>query len=242
MPYLTTRVFNRKLHNMVAAIKDHEVFGPINCFLYTIEWQKRGLPHAHMLFWLRNKIRPNQIDNDISAELPDPTVDEELFNCITRNMIHGPCGSHNQRAPCMIEGRCSKRYPHNYLSETISGEDGYPLYRRRSPESGGREVQLGRYLVDNRWVVPHNRFLCKVFNAHINVKYCHSVKSIKYICKYINKGSDMAVFQIENNNDEIDQFQTGRFISSDEAPWRIFKFPIHKRAPAVIRPNVNFRV
>jgi hypothetical protein len=31
------------------------------------------------------------------------------------------------------------------------------------------------------------------FNAHINVDFCCSVKYIKYICKYVNKGSDMVV-------------------------------------------------
>ena len=33
-----------------------------------------------------------------------------------------------------------------------------------------------------------------VHSSHINVEYCHSVKSLKNVCKYVNKGSDMAVF------------------------------------------------
>jgi hypothetical protein len=44
------------------------------------------------------------------------------------------------------------------------------------------------------WIVPYNPVLSKMFQAHINVEWCHSMKSIKYICKYINKGSDQAVF------------------------------------------------
>jgi hypothetical protein len=53
---------------------------------------------------------------------------------------------------------------------------------------------------------------------------------------YVNKGSDIAVFRIENtnvntpllnNNDEITLYELGRYISSKEAVWRIFGFSIH---------------
>ncbi|KAF7284890.1 hypothetical protein GWI33_021464 [Rhynchophorus ferrugineus] len=43
------------------------------------------------------------------------------------------------------------------------------------------------------------------------MEYCNSVKSIRYICKYANKGSDMAVFAVTNTNDEISQYQMGRY-------------------------------
>ena len=72
--------------------------------------------------------------------------------------------------------------------------------------------------VDNRWVVPYSPLLSKTFKAHINVEYCNSVKSIKYIYKYVNKGSDMAVFGVENRTgsiDEINQYQLGRYISNN---------------------------
>uniref|UniRef100_A0A8D8T3L0 ATP-dependent DNA helicase n=1 Tax=Cacopsylla melanoneura TaxID=428564 RepID=A0A8D8T3L0_9HEMI len=100
------------------------------------------------------------------------------------------------------------------------------------------EVRGNDVEVDNRWVVPYSPILSKAFQAHINVEYCNSVKSIKYICKYVNKGSDMAVFAVESR-DEILQYQLGRYISSNEAMWRIFSFPIHERYPAVIHLAVH---
>ncbi|GFU47736.1 ATP-dependent DNA helicase [Trichonephila clavipes] len=71
--------------------------------------------------------------------------------------------------------------------------------------------------------------------AHINVELCSSVKLIKYICNYVNKGSDLAIFEVQNinKNDEIARYQMGRYISGYEAIWHILSFPIHERDPAV---------
>ncbi|GFW73039.1 ATP-dependent DNA helicase [Trichonephila clavipes] len=158
-------------------------------------------------------------------------------------MIHGPCGSLNNNSPCMSDGKCTKRYPRDLLAETITGNDGYPLYRRRSTEDGGKSIKLkvlnNTIDVDNRWVVPYSPLLLKTYNAHINVEYCHSVK---YICKYVNKESDMAVFGVENttaSNDEVTQYQLGCYISSNEAVWRILSFSIRGRYPTVVHLAVH---
>ena len=244
---VTARVFKQKLKSLIDFIVKHHVFGKTRCWMYSVEWQKRGLPHAHILIWLIEKIRPEEIDTIISAEIPNANVDPELFDIVTRNMIHGPCGSINMNSPCMDNGRCTKKFPKNFVTETITGIDGYPLYRRRSRENGGQLFMLNlrnnadEVEIDNRWVVPYSPLLSKTYKAHINVEFCSSVKSIKYICKYVNKGSDMAVFTVQNvnENDEITRYQMGRYISSNEAIWRILSFPIHERDPAVIHLAIH---
>ncbi|CAE1313603.1 unnamed protein product [Acanthosepion pharaonis] len=65
-------------------------------------------------------------------------------------------------------------------SHGITGIDGYPLYRRRSPAEGGFTAAVKANQVDNRWVVPYCPLLSKAFNAHINVEYCHSVRFINF--------------------------------------------------------------
>jgi len=77
------------------------IFGEVVAWVYSIEWQEMGLPHAHILIWLKNKIHPDQNDNIISAKLPDPEKDPILFDVVTRYMIHGPCGELNVNSPCM---------------------------------------------------------------------------------------------------------------------------------------------
>jgi len=150
----------------------------------------------------------------------------------------------------MKDGKCTKRYPRQLLRDTETGDDGYPLYRRRKPEDGGiktkRKMKINNSIqeidIDNKWIVPYCPLLSRLFKAHINVEYCNSVKSIKYICKYVNKGSDQAVFGLEKDRaaiDEIKHYQLGRYISSNEAVWRILDFPIHERHPTVIHLAVH---
>lgn len=46
--------------------------------MYVIEFQKRGLPYAHMLVWLHPDDRPKnieRIDELVSAEIPDKDSD-----------------------------------------------------------------------------------------------------------------------------------------------------------------------
>ncbi|XP_076272285.1 uncharacterized protein LOC143203858 [Rhynchophorus ferrugineus] len=137
---ITARVFRQKLKSLMNFIVKHNVFGETRCWMYSVEWQKRGLPHAHILIWLVEKIRPNEVDAVISAEIPNVQVDPGLHEVVIKNMIHGPCGTLNQNSPCMMDGKCSKRYPRTLISETITGNDGYPLYRRRSTADNGKST------------------------------------------------------------------------------------------------------
>ncbi|XP_035445477.2 uncharacterized protein LOC118272869 [Spodoptera frugiperda] len=240
---IIARVFHLKLKSMIHLLTKDNIFGEVLCYMYSVEWQKRGLPHAHILLWLKDKVRPNDVDSSISAEIPDPIADPLLYDIVKTHMIHGPCGAFNRNAPCMQDGRCSKRYPKALVDETVTGHDGYPLYRRRSRDNGGfiveKRVSGQQVTLDNRWVVPYSPVLSRTFQAHINVEICNSVQSIKYICKYINKGSDQATFALRNEHDEVTRFQSGRYISSSEAVWRILSFNIHERYPPVTHLDVH---
>ena len=94
---------------------------------------------------------------------------------------------------------------------------------------GGSRINQG---VDNSWIVPYNKLLLRSMNSHCNVELCMSIKSIKYVLKYIHKGSDQAMFTLQSSQvDEISDYQNARNVSSNEAAWRIPKFSIHERDP-----------
>ncbi|UYV65486.1 hypothetical protein LAZ67_3004489 [Cordylochernes scorpioides] len=99
---LVARIFQLKVTKLIDLITKGDVFGKPQCWCYTIEWQKRGLPHAHILLWLKEKIRPNQIDSIICAEIPNEEVDASLFRTVTKNTLRDiengtPRNSHRKR-------------------------------------------------------------------------------------------------------------------------------------------------
>lgn len=79
---ITARVFRQKIKSLIDFITKHHVFGE------TSYWSKNV--YAHILIWLIEKIKSEKIDNIISAEIPDPEIDPELFEIATTNMIHSP--------------------------------------------------------------------------------------------------------------------------------------------------------
>lgn len=213
--------------------------------MYTIEFQKRGLPHAHILIFLHPSSKyPTAagIDQIISAEVPDPKKHNALYNLVKCHMMHGPCGLARTSSPCMRNNKCSKFFPKKYTEQTIVDVDGYPVYKR---SSNTHTIVKNGITLDNRHVVPYNPRLLLKYQAHINMEWCNQSTSIKYLFKYIHKGYDRITASIVNSNqqirtvqqpiDEIKQYLDCRYVSPSEACWRIFSFSIHGRKPAVER-------
>nr|XP_051197067.1 uncharacterized protein LOC127310428 [Lolium perenne] len=238
-PDIVVRVFRANLEMMKEMLTKKHILGVVKAYVYVVEFQKRGLPHAHFLLIMDSKYKlivPEQYDRVISAELPDKNKYPELYAIVVKHMMHGPCGVLKPNNMCMQDGSCKCRYPREFNETTVQGKDSYPIYRRRKD---GCCANVRGQMLDNRWVVPYNPYLLRMFDCHINVEVCSSIKAVKYLYKYVYKGHDQTSFNIEKpdadgNIDEIKRFVDARWVTPQEAMWRIFGFKLCENHPSVL--------
>ncbi len=257
-PDIVSRVFNLKLKQLLNDLISGSAFGQVVAHLAVVEWQKRGLPHSHILLIMSNQDKPKSsedVDKVITAELPPnpntaqiPELQdqlERLQETVVNNMLHGPCGTLNPGSICTVDGKCSKNFPKPYQPQTIFDSDkSHPVYRRRTQEQGGGEIMKRGKKYTNADVVPYNPFLLLRYNCHINVEVCSSPLSCKYLYKYVTKGSDRAMVATSDSErngpeDEIKRYEDLRSVGSCEASHRLFDFPIAYSAPPVQRLPVH---
>jgi hypothetical protein len=226
-PDLVSRVFQLKKKALMNAVLKDGIFGPCLAHVYSIEFQKRGLPHVHVLLFLKAEYKllsPDVVDNIITAHWPDPATQPRLFEAVKKFMVHGPCGILDPHAPCMKDGKCIHGYPKSFQAHTTMDREGYPLYAR--PDDG-RSYQVRGFMVDNRWIIPFNPYSVLWLQCHINVECAICFGSMKYINKYIDKGGDCGTLSLRDRDDEVKQYIDGRYFSASEAAWRVFQFNMH---------------
>ncbi|PWZ31935.1 putative ubiquitin-like-specific protease 1B [Zea mays] len=231
-PDLVVCVFHAKLQELKHRLTKQDILGKVRAYVYVVEFQKRGLPHAHFLLIMQRKYKLTcleQYDLLISAEIPSNKYPE------LRKMGRKSCKNH---------------YPRPFSDTTLQGKDSYPIYRRRDDD---RKENVRGCELDNRWVVPYNPYLLRLFNYHINVEACGSIKAVKYLFKYIYKGHDRAsvvmrdASKADDDVDEIKQYRDARWVTPPEALWRIYGFELSQISPPVMQlqlhlPNMHMVV
>ena len=214
-----------------------------------IEYQRRGLPHAHLVFKFEDKEMPlysdkdnlsKWIDHHISAVYPRTTSDEEPLDLhenyeedleyaeiVKNHMIHKCFAECN--GGCLNEKNvCSKGFDKNIVTNvTLFDEKGFPQYKRPT--------------VRSVYVVPHNKYLLKDWNGRANVEFAGSVYTVIYLYKYLFKGSKKVKLQLTNaddvnNNNEIKLYIRGRYLCAMDCYWRILG---HETYPA---PTPSVRI
>jgi Helitron helicase-like domain at N-terminus len=132
IPVVVARVFHRKLSMLCQTLKtlfpnQHQVY----C-ISSVEFQKRGLPHAHILVkYSGDCSNPDDIDQIVSAEVPS---DPDDHNLVLKYMIHKhpspdrPPSAYCQRIDTAGNRVCRFRYPKPLCDFTTIEPDGRVNY------------------------------------------------------------------------------------------------------------------
>ncbi|KAF7820696.1 uncharacterized protein G2W53_026151 [Senna tora] len=169
-PDLVSHILKIKLNMLIKDIARDILFGKCRADMYTIEFQKRGLPHTHILIWLAPEdklITTSHIDSIIFAEIPNPQAHLLLYEAVKSFMMHGPCGASTSTSLCMINGKCSKHFSKKFSDRTTFDDDGYAKYRLKD--------------------IGHDKVTVEIWNGH-STDINGSTYEIKqyYDCRYIS--------------------------------------------------------
>ncbi|XP_076946680.1 uncharacterized protein LOC143618268 [Bidens hawaiensis] len=208
-----------KLDSLIKDLKDKALFGKLQAVtyliyyhlsyaaVYTIEFQKRGLPHAHICLFLHSddKIHyPENIDKFISTEIPDKVEDQELYLLTSIDSNGFPIYRRRDSGNVVVKSSVNldNRNVVPYNKKLLKKYQAHINVEWCNQE--GSIKYLFKYI--NKW--PDRATISLVQdNSH---------------------NQDEVV-------DEVKAFYDCRYVSACEAAWRIFSFEVNYRTPSVTR-------
>ena len=77
-PDLVATVFNLKVLSLLDDLLKKDIFGRVTAHFGTIEYQKRGLPHLHLLILMSDEDRPStaEMNDRVGKRRPNKRVRE----------------------------------------------------------------------------------------------------------------------------------------------------------------------
>jgi hypothetical protein len=212
-PELVTRVFHQRTESLLGNLRSGVYFGAqVNVtgdgkyertghkpayIMRVIEYQHRGLPHAHIVCRLENvpecpiaravwsdgnwadKVIPN-----ITAHLPEEFLNpqnewESSINdyraCVKKHMVHKCSVSEINGCKKTSGDACKRSFPKPFNEgKTRFDDKGFPIYRRPN--------------TDDSNIVAHCPLMLMDWDGHCNVEWAAGPKSVLYLYSYLFKG------------------------------------------------------
>ncbi len=88
-PVATAKFFHRLITTVLETmIEGERVLGPVKAYFGTVENQRRGSLHLHMLIWLDHKYTPAQLRENIKDERFCNSLKDYLEDIISEDLDH----------------------------------------------------------------------------------------------------------------------------------------------------------
>ncbi len=227
---------------------------------HLIEYQYRGLPHAHLVVCLDN-----------AHDIDDPNC-EDLIDFVNRHfVVKMPCfegeehqnvyaedgttaftDEYKQKAVEVVRmnntHKCATAINGCKTDDSDKCKWGYSRTELISEtyvnEVTNRIVYQQRMECDLK-IVPFNLQMIMDWNSHLNIEYSGSAYCALYMYKYCYKGAarkeriDLGSEKEQDSLDEIKLFTYGRIMCSMAAVWQMYGY---QNYPAPLPPVCSFKV
>ena len=195
-PITTARHFSQRFQKFVSYLKgSSKPIGEIVDYFWRVEFQLRGSPHVHSLWWVKDapdlqtveglRAVPGFIDKYITTKIPTEGEDNELHTLVMRLQRH------KHTHTCQKNGRhgCRFDYPKQPSPET----------RLKTNADGGNKARF--YVIKREpgaeMVNPYNEHLLRAWRANMDVQVVGSVYGAAlYVTHYICKDESQALKQV----------------------------------------------
>ena len=196
-PVIVAQHFSHRFNAFVNHILkgDSKSIGEVVDFFWRVEFQQRGLPHVHSLWWVKDapnlqtvdgkRMAPGFIDKHITCRVPKEGEDDELRQLVLRVQRH------SHMSTCHKEGqsRCQFDYP-KQSSETT--------HLKGNADVGNK----ARFYILKRdkgaeYINPYNPDLLRAWQANMDIQMVGSVYgAAKYVCHYMCKDEPQELKQL----------------------------------------------
>jgi hypothetical protein len=209
---MATIIFRSKMNTLMKFIHSRKMLGKVSAFVGRIEYQKRGLPHAHILLWTDyDTSHVASIEKVVNVRFPrdSPSPDDHDSTSDFRPLIeHYQLHKHSKR--CLNPDKsCRFGCPQSVAQETVFCRHQYLFAREKVEEN----------------VVIHNPEILAAFRCHHCLEVIHSHQCIGHVLKYCSKNSDDGQVSLEyagyerrpvNRTQRLEYFAATRISSACE--------------------------
>ena len=200
-PVLTSAFIHQKFNSLHNFIIQSSCLGIVAHWFYRIEYQSRGTPHFHCLFWIKDAPIVGQssdenvmnfISEHITCELPSKSTDLELYNLVNKYQKH-TCGNYCLRSRKSKKGKfckaCRFSFPRTVTSKLILFDPVESILGRLSSDYKKRFYHCKRNQEEVR-INDYNKILISQWNANMDIQFISesTYSLVGYVTKYITKG------------------------------------------------------
>ena len=199
-PVLTSIYIHQKFQALLNFILKSCCLGTVEHWFYRVEYQSRGSPHFHCMFWIKDAPIIGQssdvdvmkfINEHITCHFPSKSENSELHDLVNKYLNHG-CGLYCKRTLKSRTGKfkksCRFSFPRKITSKMILNDVIESIVGRKISNFQKRLYHLPRTKEEVR-INDYNPALLKIWRANMDIQYIgeDTYSLVQYTTKYVTK-------------------------------------------------------